>query len=184
MESCCSENFVQQKPAKKSVGFCCFCCWCWISLPSVWQRKLTQNMLMQVPEWVGSCGMGRNKIEIVRFQLQWDITSFQQYCWNNHFDRSLLGQSAGHKTVGTVGRHMASCLVSLGSRTSGLAFLLCDFIEGIFSPSVMQAKQLQSSCEQVCLTETATQPPFPRQIAQDIGKKKFESICEIQYRHA
>lgn len=46
----------------------------------------------------------------------------RQYCWNNPCERSLLGQSAGHKRVGTVGRHMASCLVSLGARTSGLAF--------------------------------------------------------------
>lgn len=89
--------------------------------------KLTQKMLIQVPKGVGSPGVGRNKTEIVLFQLQRDITSFQLYCLNRPFERSLLGQSAGHKRVGTVSRHIASCLVSLGNRTSGLTFFVMRF---------------------------------------------------------
>lgn len=46
----------------------------------------------------------------------------------------------------------------------------------------MQAKELQSSFKtEVLLTNTVTQPPFPRQIAQDVGKMNL--ICKMQYRH-
>lgn len=126
---------------------------------------------MQVPEGTGSPGEGRNKREIAPFQLQGDITPFQLYCLNIHFERSLLGQSAGHKRDGTVSRHTASvwCLWETG--LLGQPFLLWDFIKRSVTLPVMQPNSCKVvSKQKLCLLTTATQLPLQRQIAQAMGK--------------